>query len=61
MLNILVNPSNYFVKGPSFLMSPEMQSVVDLIFNNQFEGKSKILFFKSQIVSLLAHFKAAPC
>ncbi|MEQ8477455.1 AraC family transcriptional regulator [Fulvivirga sp.] len=56
MLQQLVNPKAPYVEGPSFFMSPEMQNIIDQIFNNRYEGKTKMLFFKSQITSLLAHF-----
>ena len=56
MLNELVNPSNNYVEGPSFIMTPEMQSIVDSLFNIQYEGKTKMMFFRSQITTLLSHF-----
>lgn len=56
MLKQLVHPADLYVEGPEFYMSPEMLSIIDQIFNNRYEGKAKILFFKSQITSLLAHF-----
>lgn len=56
MLKQLVHPTDLYVEGPEFYMSPEMLSIIDQIFNNRYEGKAKMLFFKSQITSLLAHF-----
>lgn len=56
MLHQLVFPQDHYVEGPSFIMNPEMQSVVDQVFHTQYEGKAKMLFFKSQMTSLLAHF-----
>ena len=56
MLSELTHPSDRFVKGPSFYMPPEMQSVVDQLFHTRYTGKARMLFFKSQISSLLAHF-----
>lgn len=56
MLNQLVNPSDHYVEGPAFHMTPEMQSIVDSIFNIQYEGKTKMMFFRSQITALLSHF-----
>lgn len=56
MLNELVDPSDHYVEGPSFIMTPEMQSIVDSIFNIQYEGKTKMMFFRSQITVLLSHF-----
>ena len=56
MLNQLVNPSDHYVEGPTFYMTPEMQTIVDSIFNIQYEGKTKMMFFRSQITALLSHF-----
>lgn len=56
MLNELVNPSDNYVEGPSFIMTPEMQRIVDSLFNIQYEGKTKMMFFRSQITALLSHF-----
>lgn len=56
LLNQLVNPTDHYVEGPKFYMTPEMQRIVDGIFNNQYEGKAKMMFFRSQITSLLSHF-----
>jgi len=56
MLNQLVHPSDHYVEGPSFIMTPEMQSIVDSLFNIQYEGKTKMMFFRSQITTLLSHF-----
>ncbi len=56
MLNELVNPSDHYVEGPKFLMTPEMQSIVHQIFNSPYEGKTKMMFFRSQVTALLSHF-----
>ena len=56
MLNQLVNPTDHYVEGPSFYMTPEMQTIVDSIFNIQYEGKTKMMFFRSQITALISHF-----
>lgn len=56
MLNELVNPSDHYVEGPSFIMTPEMQTIVDSLFNIQYEGKTKMMFFRSQIMTLVSHF-----
>lgn len=62
MLNQLVHPKDHYVEGPSFYMTPEMQSIVDQIFHSRFEGKAKMMFFRSQINTLLAHFLVScPC
>ena len=56
MLHQLVNPSDHFVLGPKFFMTPEMQSIVDQVFSNTYEGKTKMMFFRSQMTSLLSHY-----
>lgn len=56
MLHALVHPSDHYVEGPQFLMTPEMQSVVDQIFHNSYTGKTKMMFFRSQVTTLLSHF-----
>jgi len=56
LLNQLVNPSDHYVEGPSFIMTPDMQSIVESLFNIQYEGKTKMMFFRSQITTLLSHF-----
>jgi len=56
MLDQLVNPSDHYVEGPSFIMTPEMQAIVDSIFSNKYTGKTKMMFFRSQITVLLSHF-----
>jgi len=56
MLNQLVNPKDHYVEGPSFIMTPEMQLIVDSLFNIKYEGKTKMMFFRSQITALLSHF-----
>lgn len=56
MLHQLVHPTDHYVEGPSFFMTPEMQAIVDQVFHNKYEGKTKMMFFRSQINTLLAHF-----
>ena len=56
MLGELVNPSDHYVEGPHFIMTPEMQAIVDGLFNIKYEGKTKMMFFRSQITALLSHF-----
>lgn len=56
LLNELVNPSDSYVEGPRFFMSPEMNHVVDLVFKNKYHGKTKMMFFRSQMTVLLSHF-----
>lgn len=56
MLEELVNPSDHYVEGPSFFMTPVMQQIVDSVFNNTYHGKTKMMFFRSQMTALLSHF-----
>ncbi|RNC85006.1 MAG: AraC family transcriptional regulator [Winogradskyella sp.] len=56
LLGQLVNPKDHYVEGPSFFMTPEMQQIVDSIFNIKYEGKARMMFFRSQITALLSHF-----
>ncbi len=56
MLHQLVHPEDHYVEGPRFFMSPEMQDLVNAVFENKYEGKMKMMFFRSQVTLLLAHF-----
>jgi AraC-like DNA-binding protein len=56
LLHQLVNPSDHYVEGPLFYMTPEMQQILEQIFNIQYEGKTKMMFFRSQVTALLSHF-----
>ena len=56
LLEQLVNPTSSYAEGPRFFMTPEMEQIVNNIFNNQYEGKAKMMFFRSQITALLSHF-----
>lgn len=56
LLEALVNPKDHYVEGPSFFMTPEMHRIVDSLFNITYEGKTKMMFFRSQITALLSHF-----
>jgi len=56
LLQQLVNPKDHFVEGPMFFMTPEMEAIVDGIFNIPYTGKTKMMFFRSQITALLSHF-----
>jgi len=56
LLDNLVNPKDHYVEGPSFFMTPEMHQIVDSLFNIKYEGKTKMMFFRSQITALLSHF-----
>ncbi len=57
-LHPLLNPEANFVKGPSFYMTPDMQNAVQKILNSTYTGTTRILFLKSQVNELLAHFFA---
>jgi AraC-like DNA-binding protein len=56
MLDTLVKPSGHFEKGPEFYMTPEMQSIISQVFSNSYTGKTKMMFFRSQMTSLLSHY-----
>ncbi|WP_109436727.1 MULTISPECIES: helix-turn-helix transcriptional regulator [Aquimarina] len=56
LLQELVHPKDHYVEGPNFFMTPEMERIVDAIFANQYSGKTKMMFFRSQITVLLSHF-----
>lgn len=56
LLNELVNPSDHYVEGPKFFMTPEMDNIVDSVFNMKYQGKTKMMFFRSQMTALLSHF-----
>lgn len=56
LLKNLVNPKDHYVEGPSFYMTPEMHQIIDSLFNIKYEGKTKMMFFRSQITTLLSHF-----
>ncbi|GAB5408321.1 MAG: hypothetical protein BalsKO_06860 [Balneolaceae bacterium] len=56
MLNNLVHPQDHYVEGPRFYMPPNMQMLVDQFFSIPYSGKAKMLFFKSHISALLAHY-----
>ena len=56
LLQQLVDPIDHYVEGPQFYMTPEMKVAVDQVFNIQYEGKTKMMFFRSQMTALLSHF-----
>lgn len=56
LLHQLVNPVDHYVEGPQFYMTPEMQVIVNQVFNIQYEGKTKMMFLRSQMTTLLSHF-----
>ena len=55
-LNQLVHPKDHYVEGPVFNMSPEMFQLVEQFFRNTYEGKIKMMFYKSHITALLSHY-----
>lgn len=57
-LHMLVNPTDDFVKGPYFYMKPDMQQAVDKIFNTPYKAATRMMFLRSQVIELLAHFIA---
>ena len=56
LLHQLVNPVDHYVEGPRFYMTPEIQGITDQVFNIRHEGKTKMMFFRSQMTALLSHF-----
>lgn len=54
----LVNPDAHFVKGPTLFMTLEMQLAVQKVFNTTYTGNTRLLFLKSQVNELLAHYFA---
>ena len=56
LLHELVHPRNAYVEGPRFFMSPDMSTIVDQVFENKYHGKTKMMFFRSQMTLLLSHF-----
>ena len=56
LLEKLVNPKDHYVEGPSFYMTPEMHTIVRSIFDIEYEGRARMMFFRSQIAVLLSHF-----
>ena len=56
LLHQLVNPSDHYVEGPQFYMTPEMLRIVTQLFDNKYQGKTRMMFFRSQITTLLSHF-----
>lgn len=56
LLGALVNPKDHYVEGPSFFMTPQMERIVDAFFSNTYIGKTRMMFYRSQITALLSHF-----
>lgn len=57
-LNELINPNDDFVEGPSFYMAHDMQNAIDKVFSTSYTGTTRMMFLRSQITELLAHFFA---
>ena len=55
-LTQLTHPSESFVEGPRFFMTPDMARILDTVFRIQYQGKTKMMFFRSQMTALLAHY-----
>jgi len=55
-LSSLLKPSDDYVEGPFFNMTPEMQNAVTKIFKTKYTGTLRRMFLQSQITELLAHF-----
>lgn len=56
LLEELLRPKDHYVEGPSFFMTPEMERIVNAFFLNTYTGKTKMMFYRSQITALLSHF-----
>ncbi|MCH2081630.1 MAG: AraC family transcriptional regulator [Saprospiraceae bacterium] len=56
LLHQLVHPKDHYVEGPRFLMTPEMLQIVKQVMAIEYEGKTKMMFFRSQMTTLLSHF-----
>lgn len=54
----LLHPQENFVEGPSLYMTLDMQNAVQKILNSPYTGNTRLLFLKSQVTELLAHFFA---
>ncbi|WP_431242520.1 helix-turn-helix domain-containing protein [Flavobacterium sp. P21] len=54
----LLHPKEHFVEGPSYYMTLDMQLAVQKIFNTTYTGNTRLLFLRSQVNELLAHFFA---
>jgi AraC family transcriptional regulator, transcriptional activator of the genes for pyochelin and ferripyochelin receptors len=54
----LLHPKENFVKGPTRYMNLNMQHAVQKIFSTSYSGNARLLFLKSQVNELLAHFFA---
>jgi AraC family transcriptional activator of pyochelin receptor len=55
-LKSLLKSESSFEVGPITYMTPEMINIISKIFQNKYEGTAQVLFLKSQVSELLAHF-----
>lgn len=55
-LHQLVHPTDHYVEGPVFNMSPEMFQIVEQFFSNTYQNDIKMLFYKSHMTALLSHY-----
>ena len=55
-LKSLLKSESSFEVGPKTYMNPEMINIIFKIFQNKYEGTARVLFLKSQVSELLAHF-----
>lgn len=55
-LHELVHPSDHYVEGPVFHMTPEMFHLVEQFFITTYQGEIKMMFYKSHIAALLSHY-----
>ncbi|MEM9024612.1 MAG: AraC family transcriptional regulator, partial [Bacteroidota bacterium] len=56
LLGQLVQPADHYVEGPRNWLTPAMLAIVEAVFANRFEGKTKMLFYRSQMTALLSHY-----
>lgn len=52
----LVHPTDHYVEGTVFNMTPEMFLLVEQFFNNNYEGNLKMMFYKSHMAALFSHY-----
>jgi AraC family transcriptional activator of pyochelin receptor len=55
-LKSLLKSESSFEVGPITYMTPEMINIISKIFQNKYKGTARVLFLKSQVSELLAHF-----
>jgi len=55
-LGRLFTSNNDFEMGPQVRMTPPMQTAISKIFHTKYQGSARLLFLKSQVLELLAHY-----